>query len=100
MNKAYKMRWLVILLLSSVMNKMQIYAKRPGHYHLSIRRQQNQHTNISKLLDKLLENYVNFFAAFMCVTSDLIINYVCMHLIRIIVFVQILAKNRQSLKLI
>lgn len=39
-------------------NKIVIAARKPGHSY-SAKRQQNQHTNISKLLDKLLENYVN-----------------------------------------
>jgi len=52
------MRWLIILLAVTLSNKIFIFGKKANHHH-SFRRQQNQHANISKLLDKLLENYVN-----------------------------------------
>jgi hypothetical protein len=54
----FKMRWIVILVVSMISNKTVLAAKKSGHPH-STKRQQNQHSNISKLLDRLLENYVN-----------------------------------------
>lgn len=45
-------------MVSIISNKTVLAAKKSGHPH-STKRQQNQHSNISKLLDKLLENYVN-----------------------------------------
>lgn len=52
------MRWLIIILAASLSNQIFILGKKANRHH-SYRRQQNQHANISKLLDKLLENYVN-----------------------------------------
>lgn len=52
------MRWLIIILAAILSNKIFILGKKANRHH-SYRRQQNQHANISKLLDKLLENYVN-----------------------------------------
>lgn len=52
----FSMKWIVIFVISLISNKTVIAAKKSGHHP---KRQQNQHSNISKLLDKLLENYVN-----------------------------------------
>lgn len=51
--RRYEMKWLMLFLAA---NCTFILAKKSNHHHTF--RQQNQHANISKLLDKLLENYV------------------------------------------
>lgn len=55
-----EMKW-IILSLVLLLNKGVFTKKHHTHiyYRQSIKKQQNQHTNISKLLDKLLENYDN-----------------------------------------
>lgn len=50
-----EMRWILFLAFLIPTQKMVIYGKK----HHSPKKQQNQHTHISRLLDKLLENYVN-----------------------------------------
>lgn len=50
------MKWIIILLISLINNEIVTAARKSGQYYA--KRQQNQHSNISKLLDKLLENYV------------------------------------------
>ncbi|CAO1428756.1 unnamed protein product [Diamesa serratosioi] len=54
------MKW-IILSLVLLLNNGVLTKKHHSHiyYRQSIKKQQNQHTNISKLLDKLLENYDN-----------------------------------------
>lgn len=68
----FKMRWIIILVISIISNITVIAAKKSGHPHSS-KRQQNQHSNISKLLDKLLENYVNveFYVFFSVVNKKI-----------------------------
>lgn len=54
------MKW-IILSLVILLNEGVLTKKHHSHiyYRQSIKKQQNQHTNISNLLDKLLENYDN-----------------------------------------
>lgn len=55
-----EMRWILLFMLLNSGPNMLIWGKKSLHYH-SIKRQQkqqNQHTDISRLLDRLLENYV------------------------------------------
>lgn len=53
------MKWILVILVISISSQKTVaLGKKNPH---SLKKQQNQHANISKLLDRLLENYVNIF---------------------------------------
>lgn len=50
----FEIPFYVLLILS-----VEVIAKRSNFHNQSLKKQQNKHGNISRLLDKLLENYDN-----------------------------------------
>lgn len=74
------MRWILILTLLILAQKMIIQGKR-SHSPKTSKKQQNQHTNISRLLDKLLENYVklhDFLQWTQTLSSSELLGFVCL----------------------